>query len=393
MDNNNQYAELPGELLKELLDNVDPIAEKASSLLQFNEQKVVSIGDQLRNEDLIKNIDDIQGPAQSVIAVDGGSVFDKMTAVDLLVAIAVGVEGVQVNQDKQWSGKNQYRAWSGIMSHEEYNTRLLQGIMHLMEMVVLGESDYDIMIMDGSHITPIIKINSLLSANEEGAGEEYCNELRKFLKDKFDKIIPDIPDIFEKVFTDKRIIGIAKYSSSKDFLEGVIPKKTSDISLDDKAFFSVILKENEYTVPQPFGQSEQERTKRWNGIHITCNLAIQEKDQLNESFRKIIQPISTKNNSESSLYYLYFKPVGELAYRIEIKKELAEKEKELATLLYNIKRQVAFPHIIEPVPQFIADSMAKYVGNSTSAIKEAIKYSKKFKIDKKYIGLFESYRS
>ena len=385
------YAELPGELLAELLANVDPIAAKASSLLSIDDNKIHTAAKAMRKDGLIQSIGTKAAAPQSVIAVDGGSVFEKLTAADLLIAIAVGVEGAPINGGG-WSGKNQYHAWSGVLSHEEYNTRLLQGIMHLMEMIVLGESDYAVMIMDGSHLTPIIKINSLLSANEEGAGQEYADELRKFLQTKFDKVIPDIPDIFENVFTDKRIVGIAKYNSSKDFIEGVL-QATNDIMLDDKAFFSIALEENEYTVPQSFGRSEAEREKRWNDIHIHCKLDIPEREELNTEFARILKTISTKDGNSSSLYYLYFKPVGELAYRIEIKKELAEDENMLKTVLYNIKRQIAFPFMIEPVPQFIADTMAKHVGTATHSIKEAIRYSDEFHIDKKYLHLFSSYRS
>lgn len=390
-DTTKNYAELPGELLADLLGNIDTIAEKASSLLVFDKSKIGSIADKLRKKDLIKRISNKEMPLQSVIAVDGGNVFERLTAADLLIAIAVGVEGVSIKESGGWSGKNQYHAWSGILTHEEYNTRLLQGIMHLMEMIVLGESDYDIMIMDGSHLTPIIKINSLLSAKEEGAGEEYSSELKNFLKTKFNKVIPDIPTIFENVFTDKRVVGITKYNSSKDFIEGVIQDK--DILLDDKAFFSLALEENEYTVPQSFGQSEIERKKRWDEVHIACNLEIDEKEELNTEFERILKPVSTKSGNKSSLYYLYFKPVGKLAYRLEIKKELAQYEQELEKVLYNIKKQIAFPFMIEPVPQFIADTMAKHVGTATHSIKEAIRYSKQFNIDKEHLHLFGSYRS
>ena len=389
------YAELPGELLAELLGNVDSVAEKASSILNIDDTKIHPIAERLRENGLIQSIGNEEMSLNSVMAVDGGSVFERLTAADLLVAAAVGVEGVHVGESSTWSGKNQYHAWSGVLSHEEYNTRLLQGIMHLMEMIILGESDYDIMIMDGSHLTPIIKINSLLSANEEGAGKEYSEELRGFLKTKFDKVMPDMPDILKNIFTDKRIISITKYSSSKDFLEGVAHEMEGieDILLDDKAFFSVILKENEYTTPQSFGQSKDEREKRWDKVHIGCSLEIPEKGILNDEFERILKPVSTKDGNKSSLYYLYFKPVGKLAYRIEIKKELAEDKEELKKVLYNIKKQIAFPFIIEPVPQFIADSMAKQVGTATHSIKEAIRHSKKFTISKNHLHLFTSYRS
>ena len=59
--------------------------------------------------------------------------------------------------------------------------RLCQGVMFLMELSVLASSDHEIRIMDGTHFTPLLKINSLLSANEDSVGPQYTEALREFL--------------------------------------------------------------------------------------------------------------------------------------------------------------------------------------------------------------------
>ena len=392
MNNNQGGAELPGELLHEILNNTDAVAETISDLLSVNQDQLARWAQKLHEDGLIRDINQADKSPASVMAVDGSCISEKMTAADLLIAVAVGVEGATPKMTPQIELMgNQYHAWSRVLSHEEYNTKLLQGVMHLMEMIILSDSENQIVIMDGSHITPIIKINSLLSAKEEGAGEEYVQALREFLKTKFNRIIPDIPDIFRRVFTDKRIISITKYNSSKDFIDGVA-HLSGETKLDDKAFFSLVLRTNQYTCPQSFAQSKLER-ERWDAIHIICNLRVPEADQLNHQFKSILRPISTKGNQASSLYYLYFKPVEKIAYRIEIKEELAKDQAALENMLYNLKWQTAFPFMIEPLPQFMADNMAKQVALTKEALQSSIMHSKKLKLDKTNIHLLNSYRS
>ena len=60
--------------------------------------------------------------------------------------------------------------------------------------------------------------------------------------------------------------------------------------------------------------------------------------------------------------FIYFKPnTGGPAYRIELKKSLADDDSRLKKMLATIKQQGAFPDILEPFPQYLADMMAKSV--------------------------------
>jgi hypothetical protein len=245
--------------------------------------------------------------------------------------------------------------------------------------------------MDGAHFTSILKINSMLSAKEENAGDEYATSLREFLKVTYKKVIPDIPDIIKAAFNDDHIIALAKYSSSRDIIDSLLPN--SKVTVDDKTFLSLGLNEDEYLKPLPVGQSKQEREKIWNDLHILCNLDIPEKDELNKALKEAILPLITKNKS-SSLYFTYYKPFNDgPAYRIELKKGLAENIQRLEQYLLSLKKQIVFPEIREPYPQYLADLMAKSISGGMFAIKEAIKLSPELKIDKGKFNLLFNYRT
>ena len=257
----------------------------------------------------------------SLIAVDGSWVLEKMTGTDLLLAVAVGVEGLTEDKTQNWGeNKNQYYQWQTVLSHNEANARLGQGVMFLMELSVLAGDEHEIRIMDGAHFTSILKINSMLSAKEENAGDEYATSLRNFLKETYKKVIPDIPDIIKSAFNDDHIIALAKYTSSRDIIDSCLSQ--FDVKVDDRTFLTLGLGADEYIKPLPVGQSKEEREKIWDDLHIICNLEIPEKNDLNLELKKAIEPITTKSKS-SDLYFTYYKPFQDgPAYRIELKKSL-----------------------------------------------------------------------
>lgn len=396
---NRGYAHLPEELLGEILENVPTTVEKMNKMFDIQEKPIDNAIQKLREDSLIKKLSTTDYTT-SLIAVDGGVVLEKMSGTDILLAVAVGVEGLTEDMRGGWKdGKNQYHQWQTVVPHDEANSRLSQGVMFLMELTVLANASHDIRIMDGTHFTPILKINSLLSAKEDKAGDEYVQGLKDFLKETYEKVIPDIPDIVSAALQEEKIVAIAKYSSSRDMLESKSLGK--DINLDDKTFFTLGLAEGEYTEPLTVGQSVEEREKIWNDLHIKCNLEIDDVDtgKLNTLLEQAVSSLTTRDKSarkqkDSSLYFTYFKPYENgPAYRIEIKESLAKDLAKLEKCLLSIKKQIVFPEIREPFPQYLVDLMAKNVSSGLFAIQEAIRLSPELKIDAGRFNLLFNYRT
>ena len=393
------YAHLPEELLAEILEKVPATVDKMNKMFDIQEEPIRNATQKLRDDGLVRKLSTADY-STSLIAVDGGVVLEKMSGTDILLAVAVGVEGLTEDLGGGWEdAKNQYHQWQTVVPHSEANARLGQGVMFLMELTVLANSSHDIRIMDGTHFTPILKVNSLLSAKEDKAGDEYVQGLKDFLQETYAKIIPDIPDIVGAAMTNEKIVAIAKYSSSRDVLESKLPDEK--INLDDKTFFTLGLDESEYTVPLTVGQSEAEREKIWDDLHIKCNLKIDDvdTDELNSLLGEAVAPLTTRDKGareqkESSLCFTYFKPYGNgPAYRIEIKESLANDSAKLEKYLLSIKKQIVFPEIREPFPQYLVDLMAKNVSLGLFAIQEAIRLSPNLKIGDGKLNLLFNYRT
>ena len=401
MDNHQQdnknYAYLPDDLLVKILDNVPNTVDKMNRMFDTQEEPITKGIEDLRKSGLINKLTGIEH-SSSLIAVDGSNIVEKMTGTDILLAIGVGVEGLSENENIEWGErKNQYYNWQTVLPHGEANARLIQGVMFLMELSVLAQAEHEIRIMDGNHMTPILKINSMLSASDENAGAEYCEALKEFLKDTYNKIIPDIPDIVSSAFSDDHIIAMVKYSSSRDIIDSHLSDHT-DIRLDDKTFFSLGLNEDEYTQPLSVGQSTDEN-RIWGDLHMKCNLkAIEEKDELNKALKKALEQIKTRdlegNQKESNIYFTYYKPYQDgPAYRIEMKKTLATDKDRMEKYLLSIKKQIIFPEIREPYPQYLVDLMAKSIAMGLFSIQEAIRLSPELKIDRGKFNLLFNYRT
>src|SRR3989338_8584172 len=399
IQNSRNYAHLPEELLGKILENVPATVDKMNRLFDIQDEPIKAGMDDLKKLGMIQLLSSTDY-STSLMAADGGMILEKMTGTDLLLVVAVGVEGLGKGDTKDWgSEKNQYYQWQTVLPHDEANSRLVQGIMFLMELSVLANADHEIRILDGTHFTPIIKINSLLSADGEKIGSVYTDALKDFLKETYKKIIPDIPDIIKAAFNDDKIISLAKYSSSRDVIDAFLSKHK--IHVDDKTFFSLALSQDEYLKPLSVGQSEEERRKTWDDLRINSNLELpnNEQEELNRALIEAINTIRTKDKftskqKPSEIFYTYYKPYKDgPAYKIEIKKTLARDKKRLERYLLSIKKQIVFPEIREPYPQYLVDLMAKNVAGGMFAIQEAIRLSSDLKIDKGKFNLLFNYRT
>ena len=220
--------------------------------------------------------------------------------------------------------------------------------------------------------------------------------MRAFLKETYRKVIPDIPDMVSAALNDESVIAFAKYSSSRDILDEIV--RRPDITVDDKTFFTLGLGEDEYAGPFSAGQSGEERRKIWDDLHIKCNLDIPERAELNRRLDEAVNPLRTKDAAgaakKSELWFTYYKPHdGGPACRIECKKALAGDRAKFERMLLSVKRQIVYPDIREPFPQYLADLMAKSASGGLEALQDAIRLSPKLNIQGSKFDLLMPYRS
>ncbi len=371
-----KYAYLPEDLILKMLEQAPDTAKKVSDLVNIDEEIVKKAREILVAKEMIL-MNGCQEYTDSLIAADGASIIERKTSSDILLSLAVGVEGLKEIESTTWPPTgHQYYQWQTVLPHHVANPRLAQGIMFLMELSILAKADHEIRIIDGTHLTMILKLNSLLSAHDDDlADESYVAALESFLKDEYEKIIPDIPNIIKAAFSDPSIIAIAKYSSSREIVDSLL--RELGVVMDDKIFLTFILGGGEFTRPLSVGQGIKEK-ENWKQVHIKSNLPIKSLDgamvkELNDQLEESIEPFKVGPNKPSRLYFTFYRPFAEgPVYRIEIKEKLALDLERLKKVLTSVKKQIVFPEIREPYPQYLADVIAKNISFGMNAVEQAI---------------------
>ncbi|MBC8142012.1 MAG: DNA double-strand break repair nuclease NurA [Armatimonadetes bacterium] len=358
------YADLPDEVLQKVLGRTAEVAEAVKNLFTAIREQGPAMRDSLLNARLIRRYSDLPGCPESptVAAVDGGAALEKSMGTDTALAVAVGIEGLSDKPAVYWPGV-QYASWQETVPHQGDETATLcRGVMTALELAVLRDAPHDCVLLDGAHLTPIIALSTLLSVNNET------------LRDHIGAIVTqyDTADALRTVMEKPSIVAVVKYDSSRDLSHSFIPDNLRGVGvgLDDKTLTRFLLEEGEYTAPQKLLLSAQSRT-HWISKQIA---PLTPTDAARESVRLAINDVVARVNDDKILF-TYFKPhAWSPAFRLEIKQEAADDPAQLCAILTGIKEQVVSPEIREPYPQWVADRMAKSVGDALVALRTAVHY-------------------
>jgi hypothetical protein len=338
------YARLPEDLLNDLLKEAGQMVARVDGMLSPAIKNRTQLRSTLQSAGLIQRFKDID--PRTICGVDGGFAVERTAAVDMLLSVAVGVEGLSEGTTA-W-GTTQYQWWSRADPHDLDNERLCRGVMNAQELAILASAPHQIRILDGSHLTLVIQLNSALTS----ASEDVRSEARR-VWERLNTV-----DALSEACRSKSIIAMPKYDSSRVITQMLEERRGEEIPGDDKHLLTLLLDPGEYTSPLQVSQEP------WSALHFT---PVSAKDkELADHLTRAIQPLKDRQ-----LMFMYFKP-DELspAFRIEVKSEV--ETGFIDALCSTVASQITGPFIREPYPQYLADVMAKSVGLGLSALQAAV---------------------
>ena len=342
------YARLPEDLLHDLFKDADQVVQEVSDLLAPIMDSRDQIRDTLGNMGLIRGFDQVT-PA-TIAGVDGGFAVERTAAVDLYLAVAVGVEGLSPTLETIWDS-NQYKFWKWVARHESDAERLARGIMVAQEISVLQSAPHDLRILDGSHLTLVIQLNAALSSRDRS------------IRHKAHEIWVDLDTVsgLAAVCAAPEVVAMPKYDSSRVITERLESQLGLALSGDDKYLMSLVLQPGELIVPQ------QVPAASWASLHFTPGQGSGlVEEQLANDFTSSIAPLK-----ERRINFTYFKPDDfSPAFRLEMKQGASNNDINL--LCSTISDQITGPFVREPYPQYLADVMAKSVGLGLTALQSAV---------------------
>lgn len=338
------YARLPEDLLRDLLDGAEDLASQATQMLEPALEQREQLRSAMNSLSLITTFQPRQ--PVTVAGIDGGFAVERTSAVDISLSVAVGVEGL-TGETVHWSG-TQYEWWTRVSRHDLESERLARGVMVAQELAVLRDAPHDLRILDGSHMTPVIQLNTALTAQSE--------ELRGEAQRVWERL--HAVEALTSAATDVKVIAMPKYDSSRVVCDRLANELGLEIPGDDKYLLGLLLQPGELLL------SQQVPEQPWASLHFTARSAADEKWA--GAFEEAIEPLKQR-----ALKFTYFKP-NEFspAYRIEFKGNVSDEDFD--TILTALEAQITGPFVREPYPQYLADVMAKSVGLGLSALQTAV---------------------
>jgi hypothetical protein len=335
------YARLPEDLLRDLLSGAADMMEEVRSILIPSLEHKDALRQALNDLKLIRTFE--ENAPVSICGVDGGFAVERTSVVDIALAVAVGVEGLSTSTTS-WNS-TQYGWWSRILAHAPESERLARGVMVAEELNILANAPHKIRILDGSHLTLVIQLNSALTA--------FSDELRSEAKRVWERLLT--VEALTATVNHPGIVAMPKFDSSRTISD--LLEKELNIALpgDDKQILTLLLRPGELLVPQQVPQSP------WDKLHLTTSNS--DDAEISGRLDAAIAPLRNRD-----IYFTYFKP-DEFApaFRIEIKDSIS-----LDDLCATLSTQITGPFIREPYPQYLADVMAKSVGLGLSALQAAV---------------------
>src|SRR5262249_30605578 len=138
--------------------------------------------------------------------------------------------------------------------HDVDNERLARAAMIAHELHVLADAPHQVRIYDGSHVTPVIQLNSGFSSLSDNVSMRAV--------DVADEV--DLASALAAFVNEPGSIAMPKYDSSTDLTDRLSEAIDAHIPGDDKYVTSLILEPGEYTAPQPMPRDP------WRQLHLAA---------------------------------------------------------------------------------------------------------------------------
>ena len=369
-DDKSPFLEIPASLVQQLLNDADQISDELSATMLDIEEKKDEYRSQLINGRIIFDDSDIgTNRSYTTCGIDGACAIQSLVGIDLLVAGAVGVEGITQSDNAIWNDTNHY-SYVNAERHDSENMNIARALMLEMELKLATKAPHDLILMDGSLTTALIHMYKAIDHFQPGDS----NARNKLREDFYDFLV-----CYKKVLgverTDKIWIGIPKYTSRND----IAAKLNWNALYDDKAILSMILNAGEFTRPTVFTDKDAWHEK-----------LPYENQELRHLIREVIKGIR-------QLSFIYYKPhEWSPALRIEVPSRIIEDHEKLSAVLVTIKNQCKLPSLIEPYPLYMADRIVKNIGQAVPSYRQIVtrRIVEEKKVNPDYVFfMMQSYRT
>lgn len=339
------FADLPEALVEEMLSHYEKLGEDMTKSLDEVQNARDQIRGLLKAQSLLSNdatlIRSTTNP--TTCAVDGGRAIERLMSTDIVAIAGLGVEGLTPPTETRHWERPRHLCFIKTVGHHESTFIVAEAIMFTIELELATKAPHDVVLLDGSLETALIKFN--LAASK-------LSDVPKELADMFLERFPDANRNYLEVLTsprsDKIYAAVPKYTSRK-----VIATMIGMPNYEDRAMLSLVLGNGELVGPVSLLQS---------GEHVNF---VSPDTAFREQGREIVSLVR-------KIKVLYYRPSEYFpALRIEVASSISSNPSRLSILLEALKLQCTAPGIMEPYPSYMADRMVKHLRKALPALRQA----------------------
>ncbi len=395
---NREKKTLPADVVECILSerNIRGTIDFVNSALSYRDQIRVKVTDLLMRQGEIHTLPNRSSSLNIVEAIDGSYATHRTIAFILLVfgAAAYSPDNPVPKQKLRYDVNAIPILFSDLVG------RVAQGLMTFEEFYLAATSQADLIIMDGSFISFLTRLNSIMSAINEYPYDPAVTTIKPLID-------PNDPGSFyakagqkfiSKVLTynlrssGPKIIAIPKSSQSRIILRKII--HTGDQAFDeavmkyytDRALFTIILDKNEYYYKY---FSQRDMTGRTHRANLGRRSPVRpvDADEIEDFYDD-----EGNYQGRGGFTLVYYRPKKWApAYKIEIPGKVSKQVIE--DILLKIRDLIVDPSIQEPYPQYMVDKIIKQIARSSKAVLDAA-YANLTSYDPSLIRLLlTSYRS
>jgi hypothetical protein len=346
------FADLPDALVRDLLSKAAPVAAQVTANVEALRNQRDSLRFEARRNSLILRKADLDVTREpSVVGIDGSYQMHHLTALDLVAAAAVAVEGTAKEAKRFWP-QPYHQIWVDSVCHSINSVGPLRGLMVSMELALAHQAPHDVVLLDGSFASLVIYLNQGLTSASEAPPSVTNEFLNRWNSGLLDQVL--------SLLHSDRTVAVPKFTARNELVAEL--QTPPAVEVDGKTLATLLLDPGEYTAPLPIIQLGET-------YHLPEHIVL---------YGNHVQTCSTHqvrelNNHLRDLRVIYYRPYGWLpALRLEVPSAISNSRARLAMTLEGIMRQLFSPAVIEPYPLFLADRMVKSLGAGVTVIEQAV---------------------
>ncbi len=347
-------SDLPAVVLEEVMKQTEVVAEGVISSLRETKVQCSECREQLVNQGLLAEETSIASDVlpPTACATDGAYAFERLMSISLVCATAVVVEGLTPPKEKGLWNQPRHHTIIQPEPHHHDTELMLRALMIGEELRLMKQAPHELVIFDGTLLTPLIHFRQALSNLPNSRNQLECTRI--FL-DRCMEYFETYLTVLSSSTDAQQYVGLPKYSSSYE-LSG---KMGWSFATNERQMMSLILQENEMTamVTRHFKDELREVN--------TEHLALPEREAAIDLFDEIIDALS-------KVQVFYFRPHQyKPPLRVEIPHSIAANKDRLASVVKGLHHQTVYGNMIEPYPIYMADRYAKALPRALRASLEA----------------------